>query len=398
MCCINHLVRDALRSPRERPRYGYVAPQYGQAKRVAWDFLKHYTDVIPGRQWNEAELRCDLPNGSRIQLYGADNPDSLRGVYLDGVVLDEYAQMKPSVWGEVIRPALSDRQGWAIFIGTPKGKNGFWELYRRAQPSAGADYFGDDWHAMMFRASETGILPEGELQAATRQMEPNEFAQEFECSFEAAILGAYYGEQMQRATDDRRICAFPHEPHAPVHTAWDLGVGDSTAIWFLQEVGREVHAIDYYEASGVGLDHYVGMLQSKGYVYGQHVLPHDVRVRELGTGKSRLEVLQALGLTVTVAPQLKVDDGIHQVRSLLSRMWMHAERCQRGIEALRQYRREWDERGGLFRARPCHDWTSHAADALRYYAVSAPLNYDTAGDDYQWGTGAASVVGGWMGA
>jgi hypothetical protein len=360
--CINALIAGAADCPLEAPRYAYIAPFYRQAKAVAWDYLKRFTAAIEGAAWNEGELRCDLPDGARITLYGADRPNSLRGLYLDGVVLDEYAQMRPEVWPEVVRPALADRQGWAVFIGTPMGRNGFWRLYREALSEPG-------WLAALYRASETHVLPPEELALAARTMSPEQYAQEFECSFDAAVAGAYYAPLVAAAEREGRVGAVPWEPKLLVHTAWDLGVGDSTAIWLAQAAGRELRLIDYYEASGVGLDHYARVLREKPYVYGEHLLPHDVAVRELGTGKSRLEMLASLGLRGRIVPALTVEDGIQAVRNLLPGAWIDAEKCAKGIEALRLYRREYDARRGAFKPRPLHDWTSHAADALRYLAI-----------------------------
>lgn len=359
--CINELIARAAANTRESPRYAYVAPLFTQAKDVAWQYLKQYTAPIPGTAVSETELRVDLPGGARIRLYGADNPDRLRGLYLDGVVLDEYAQIHPRLWSEVIRPALADRQGWAIFIGTPMGRNQLYEIYEQARAQ-------DDWLAALFRASETGIIPAAELAAARRAMSEEQYAQEFECSFDAAVLGAYYGKLLAAVEREGRIGSVPWEPTLPVHTAWDLGIGDSTAIWFCQRAGRELRLIDYYESSGVGLDHYARVLGERPYVYGEHLLPHDAEVKELGTGKSRVETLASLGLRPRVLPAMKVEDGINAVRNLLPLCWFDATRCARGIEALRQYRREWDDRLRAFRPRPLHDWTSHAADAFRYLA------------------------------
>jgi len=375
--CINELIAKAVASSLPEPRYAYIAPFYRQAKTVAWDYLKRFTGPIPGTRHNESELRCDLAGGARIRLFGADDPDRLRGLYLDGVVLDEFAQMNPRVWSEVIRPALADREGWAIFIGTPMGRNAFWEIYDRATRD-------ESWFAAQFRASETGVIGAAELAAARAVMSEEEYAQEFECSFDAAVAGAYYAKSIAAAEAEGRVTRVPWEPALPVHTAWDLGVGDSTAIWFCQQAGRELRLIDYHEASGVGLDHYAKLLGEKPYAYGDHLLPHDVRVTELGTGKSRLEVLAGLGIRARVVANLPVDDGIQAVRNLLPRCWIDAERCARGLEALRQYRREYDDRLRAFKARPLHDWTSHAADALRYLAVGlrpvesapAPIRYD----------------------
>ena len=252
VACINDLQRGALECDRLRPRFAYLSPFLRQSKAVAWDYLRHAmrdTRAL-GSTAHESELRVDYPNGAQVRLYGADNPDALRGIYLDGIVLDEYADMDPRVWAEIIRPALADRQGWAVFIGTPKGRNAFFELWRRAQAEEG-------WYAMMLRASESGLIPDGELALARRDLSDEQYLQEFECSFDAAVVGSYYGKLMARAEADKRIAGVPYDPAALVWTSWDLGIRDATAIWFAQVVGREIRIIDYYEASGVDLGHYV---------------------------------------------------------------------------------------------------------------------------------------------
>lgn len=390
--CVNDLLRAALTSDKDRPRFAYIAPLLKQAKDVAWDMLKHYSAPLKasGAEWNETELRVDLPNGGRVRLYGADNPDSMRGVYLDGVVMDEPAQMRPSMWNEVVRPALSDRAGWATFIGTPAGKNDFYDISERAKTS-------DDWFYLCLKASDTGLISESELADAKAQMGDDRFAQEYECSFEAAIQGAYYAEQLKRARDECRIARVPIERGLPVHTAWDLGMSDSTAIWFVQVVGREVRVIDYHEGSGVGLDEYARALKDRGHLYGTHYLPHDIAVRELSTGKSRFETLRGLGLTdIRVVPQHNVSDGINAVRRLLDRCWFNEDTCKRGLECLWQYRRDWDEKGKIWRNNPLHDWTSHGADAFRTFAAgwAEPQLKDRKDAWSQWDTPRRSVS--WM--
>lgn len=365
VACINELIRKAIECPLERPRFAYIAPLLKQAKEIAWDYLKHYSAPLKavGASYNESELRIDLPNGSRVRIYGADNPDSLRGIYLDGVVIDEPAQIRPSLWNEVVRPALSDRTGWAVFIGTPAGKNEFWEISERAQTSP-------DWFYLNLKASETGLIADEELRDARSQMGEDRFLQEYECSFEAAIQGAYYADALKRIRDEKRIAKVPYERGVAVFTAWDLGVSDSTAIWFIQTVGREVRVIDYYEGSGIGLDEYAKVLKEKGFVYGSHYLPHDIAVRELSTGKSRLETLRNLGLSdIVVVSAHNVNDGINAVRRMLDRCWFNEETTKRGMECLWQYRRDWDDRGKTWRNNPLHDWTSHGADALRTFAA-----------------------------
>ena len=303
VACINDLLRRAIADGKRDGRYAYIAPQYNQAKDIVWEYLKRFASPIPGVSFNEAELRCDLPNGARIRLYGAENADRLRGLYLDGVVLDEYADMRPSIWGEILRPLLADRLGWVVWIGTPKGRNSFYDLWEGALDKP-------DWFRLMLRASETSLIADAELADAKTQMTREQYEQEFECSFSAAIMGAYYAREMDEAERDGRLTSVPVERVALVHTAWDLGIGDSTAIWFAQMVGKEWRLVDFYEASGVGLDHYVRALRQRDYNYGAHYLPHDAEAKELGTGKSRTEVLRSLGLSsVQIIKAQRVEDG-----------------------------------------------------------------------------------------
>ncbi|MEA2781431.1 MAG: phage terminase large subunit [Rhodospirillaceae bacterium] len=368
VAAVNELIKRALTRPLARPRTAYIAPLFKQAKDLAWEYLKHYGLVVPGAVANESELRLDFPNGGRVRLYGADNPDALRGIYLDDVVLDEYAQMRAGLWSEVIRPALADRRGSATFIGTPMGRNAFCELWERAKD-------GPDWFALMLKASASSLIPPEELDAARAEMTADQYAQEFECSFDAAVAGSYYGALLQQAEAEKRVANVPWDPALPVHTAWDLGIGDSTAIWFFQQVGLEIHIIDYHENSGVGLSYYVGELElrrGKGWAFGEHILPHDAKAKELTTGKTREQALIGLGLIPRILPAEPVEDGINAVRNLLPRCWFDATRCTRGVEALRQYRREYDDRLKTFKGGPLHDWTSHAADAFRYLAMGLP--------------------------
>ena len=361
VACVADLVLSALVCKKQDGRYAYVCPQFNQAKDVAWIYIKRLTADIPNIQYNESELRADLPNGARIRLYGADNPDRLRGLYLDGVVLDEFSDMSPIVWGEVVRPMLTDRKGWAVFIGTPKGYNEFYKAYTKAE--------GDpEWFTMMLKASTSGLIDDKELTDARKGMTDEQYAQEFECSFDAAIRGAYYAKEIQRAQEDGRISRVPYDKALKVHTAWDLGVSDSTAIWYYQQVGREIRVIDYYEASGYGLDHYAGVLDKRGYLYGTHFAPHDIQVRELGTGKSRWDIAKGLGITFKTLPADSVQDGISTARLLISRMDFDEVRCAVGIDALRQYREKRDEKRGI-NLGPLHDWSSHAADSFRYLAM-----------------------------
>lgn len=360
------LVDAALRCPLQSPKFAYIAPYYAQAKDIAWSYLKQYTAKIPGVEINESELRVNFPTGGQIRLYGADNYNRMRGIYLDGCVLDEPADMDPRAWPEVVRPALSDRRGWACFIGTPKGENQFFETFElaKARPS--------EWFSLMLKASETKILPDEELDDARSMMSEEQYEQEYECSFQAAIMGAYYGKQMKAISDEKRICSVPYEPSLPVYTAWDLGLDDSTAIWFAQQAGREVRIIDYYETNNTALtDIARHLLNSMPYTYKEHYLPHDAEVREIMTARSRKESLESLGLTpIHIAPKHTVEDGIEAVRQMLPRCVFDAGKTEQGIKALRHYQREFDEKLKAFKTRPRHDWASHAADAFRYMALS----------------------------
>jgi phage terminase large subunit len=367
--CINDKIRQATSNTRTfpPPRYSYIAPTYTQAKDVAWGYLKHYSSVIPGIKLSESELWVEYPhNGARFRLYGADNYDRMRGTYNDDVTIDEPAQIDPRAWPEVIRPTLADYNGGATFIGTPAGRDWFYKVDRLEDGT-----LAPDWFRLTLKASDTGIIAPEELESLKSGLSEEQYAQEFECSFDAAVVGAYYGRLMAQAEADDRITRVPYEPSAQVWTAWDLGMRDATAIWFCQTVGREIRIIDYYESSGADLAHYVNQLRSRPYAYAGHFVPHDAQAKELGTGKSRLEVLESLGLNnITVAPMHRVEDGINAVRVFIPKCWFDAKKCARGIDALKLYRSEFDDKLQAFKPRPVHDWTSHAADAMRYLAMT----------------------------
>lgn len=360
---VNQLIDAALRCKKPDGRFGYLAPYYSQAKDIAWVYLQRYALPVPGTGINETELRVDFPNGARVRLYGADNYDRLRGIYLDGVVLDEYADIDPRAWPEVILPTLTDRQGWAAFSGTPKGRNHFCDIYEKA---------ADDpaWYAGIFKASETGVIPTGELDNARKSMLHEQYLQEFECSFQAAIVGAYYGEGISQAETEKRICSVPYDPGVKVDTSWDLGWDDATAIWCVQRVGREQHFIDYIEGSNVGLNWYVNELNRRGYTYGEHILPHDAEVHELGSGKSRIETLKSLGLgNIRTIPAHEINDYINAGRRLMPAAWFDKEKTKRGVECLRQFRRQWDDKRSAFAETPYRNWATHGAFAYGHYAM-----------------------------
>ncbi len=345
-------------------RYAYIAPYYAQAKLVAWDYLKKYSESVRVGKPNESELRVDLFNGARCRLLGADNADSLRGIGLDGVVLDEYSQCRPSVFGEIIRPALADRQGWCTFIGTPKGRVGLYDIYHGHEP-----WDGDGFYRLLLKQSETHILPQSEVDDLKKRLTEDQFAQEMECSFDAAIRGAVYGKYMATVRAEKRITRVPYDPSLLVYTGWDLGRHDPTAIWFSQTKGRETRLIDYYESSGIDVAHYAGVLKQRDYNYGGHILPHDGAKKEFTSDKSAQDVLASLGVKpLIILTQHRPEDGINAARLLMPMCVFDEERCKRGIECLEQYHYEFDEKLMTLKANPVHDWASHGADAFRYLA------------------------------
>jgi hypothetical protein len=362
---VNHLIKGAMLCRKERPRFGYIAPTYTQGKATSFDYFQHYSRPIPDTKVNLSELRVDYPNRGQCRIYGADNPDSLRGLYFDGVVLDEYGLHGPRTFSEVVGPTLVDRGGTALFLGTPNGKNQFYDMAQFAKEQVAAG--NPEWFYAEYKASQTGLLSKEFLDSQRAMMTADEYAQEFECSFEASVKGAVFAREVIKAREDGRVTNVPYDPMLRVDTDWDLGIGDATAIWFSQSTpGGEVRLIDYYEATGEGLAHYRKVLDSKPYTYGTHWAPHDIQVREFTSGHSRLDAARSLGLHFQITPKVEqLEDGIHAARMLFPRCWFDQTKCRRGIEALQHYKWDFNTRIQEFTPRPVHDWSSHAADAFR---------------------------------
>lgn len=416
---INKLIKAAALCEKPDPRFGYLAPYFVQAKDIAWNYLKHYAAPVmsaPGPfsgKPNESELSIRFPhNNAVVRLYGAENVERMRGLYFDGVVVDEGQDIAPSALTSVIIPALSDREGWLDVSGTPKGwGNLLGKTYKMALAANEANRLLDlppEWFTQVLKASQTGILPAAELARLRKLMPDNEYLQEFECDFDAAITGAYYAKGISDAEFDGRITAVPHDRSHKVHTWWDLGISDSMTIWFVQVVGREIRVIDYYEASGYGLDHYARVLQGldgeedqsrwaarSKYNYGKHVGPHDIAVREIGTGKSRIETASSLGIEFTVAPNIPVKDGIDAVRMTFNRFVFDARRTEVGRDALKQYQEKIDEKRGVSLG-PLHNWASHAADAFRIGVVELEEPRIRERMEEREQAGMAHGAGGWM--
>ena len=354
--------------PLPNPRFAYIAPTIGQAEQIAWDYFKQYLGMIPGIKFNESKLRITLPHPrgtATIYLFGAENFERMRGLYLDGYILDEYADMHPDVRDKVLLPTLSDRKGWEIIIGTPKGDNAFKALY---------DYGRDhpDWFTCHHSAEDTGLIDAEELKMLKTTMSDEAYRQEYLCDFGAAPSGYFYQKQMDILRDDGKITGVPHDASTGVCTFWDLGYNDSGTVWFIQEVGREIHVIDYIENNGVGLEWYVNEVHNKPYGYSKHFLPHDVEHHEISTGRTRRDYLENLGLVnVEVVPRSQnISEDIHATRVILPKCYFDKIKCEKGIKALRAYRKKYDAKTQTYSNKPVHDWASHGADGFRQFAVS----------------------------
>lgn len=363
------LVLGALETALPKPQFAYLAPQRDQAKRVAWTYLKDLTRPMWSKAPNESELKLSLHNGhggeSTIYVAGADNYDALRGMYFDGVVLDEVGDIRPSAWYTVLRPALSDRRGWAIFAGTPRGKNLFWNLREEAR-------LNPKTHLLLeLPASKTGIIHPDELADAKVQMTPEAFEVEYECSFDAAVPGAYYAKQVGEAYEQGRIGAFPVDPAFPVHLVADLGYTDSCAWWGWQETAGGYRVVEFMEDDNQPIKHYIDWVKSRPYKVGTVYLPHDAKAKSLQTGKSIIEQFLSNGITPRLVTEMSLQDGIEAARMILPFCWFDESPTYDGVDHLRAYMREWDEKTQTYRNRPKHDQHSHAADAFRYLALAA---------------------------
>lgn len=365
VAAVNELVIRAIYTSKKNAQYAYIAPFRQQAKNIAWNYLKEAVDGL-AVEVRESDLSVLLPNGSKISLYGADNPDSLRGLYFMGIVVDEMADIRPSLWQEVMLPTLADHKGWAVIMGTPKGKgNKLYEFYQLAKTD-------ENWFSLTLKASTSGLLDPEELEGMKSQMSDAQFEQEFECSFTAALTGTYYSKVLDRLEREGQINdKIHHDPQFPVNAAADIGFSDSTVIWFWQERPDGLAIIDCEEAHGQPLQYYFDLFESKPYQYETIWLPHDARAKTLQTGKSTIEQFLERQYPVNIAPNLSVQDGIEAVRVTMPYCWFNEQTCSEGIEALRVYRRKYDELNKVFMDKPLHDWASDFADAFRYLALVA---------------------------
>lgn len=408
-------------------QYGHILPLLGQAKSVAWEPLKRIAAAVPGHKPNESELSIKYPrrpvfpnrvrmslrgplnpdvNSTTVRLFGADNPDAFRGLPFSGVSYDEYSQHPPNIHGEVVSKALADHVGYGVFAGTIKGKN---QLFRTFEAAKG----NPAWFALWQDVDKTLATEEGATITAIRRsmqddleqiqqglMTQAEFDQEWYLSPTAAIKGAYYGKELNAALREGRIRMVPYDPALYVYDVWDLGKGPKMAVGMFQRFGRAVQMIDFLQGKeSDGIPQIIKLLKEKPYVWGKHFAPHDIRSTDLGTGKTRLETAGKLGWLFEVVKEMRVDDGINAGRLMFPRLWIDETNCQQFIDAIGQYRQEWDEKRGMFRDSPLHDWTSHAADMYRYAAIvedqmtnEKPRAEPPAPQSYPSGSGS------WMGA
>jgi len=352
--------------------YYYFLPTYKQGRKIIWEgigkdgfkFLNHIPEQLIHRK-NDQEMFIELVNGSIMRVIGSDNYDAIVGTNPIGCIFSEYALQNPLSWA-FMRPILAENDGWAVFISTPRGKNHFYDMLETAKNN-------DKWFSETLTVEDTKIITEEQINDEREAgMEEDLVQQEFYCSFDAAAQGAYYSENVKKLREDNRICKIPVEDHLEVHTAWDLGIDDATAIIFFQIFGKELRIIDYEEHSGEGLEFYADMLKDKGYSYGTHYMPHDISVRELSTGRSRLEIAEEIGITpIIIAPKLSIEDGIQACRRIWERVWVNdTKEGNYFVDTISQYHKEYNEKRRTYRTRPFHDWTSHCADAFRTLAVS----------------------------
>lgn len=377
--------------------YYYFFPTFTEGKRIMWDgigadgkpYLHHFPDEIIAAK-NETEMQIRTGNGSLFQIIGTDKFNRVRGPNPIGCVFSEYSNQDPRAW-DVIRPILTENNGWAIFLYTPRGKNHGWHLYDMAKHN-------DLWFASLLtvhdtrRADGTPVISAQAIEEEHKAgMAEDMIQQEFYCSFEGGIVGAYYAELINDARKAERIRSVPYDPATPVHTGWDLGMDDMNAIWFFQVVGPWINIIDYFEDSGKGLSYYMSILADKkeelGYRYGEYYFPHDIEVRDLSQegDRTRKEYLeQEWNIKITTVPRIKTQgEGIQAVRSMLPKAYFDELRCERGVNALENYRREWDDKNKTYRNYPLHDWASHGAKAMESVAIGLQRQLKSAGVSMQ---------------
>ena len=379
--CWNYLIMCAVRKV---GIYYYFFPHFSQGRKILWDgvdkdgfrLLDHIPKELIDGTPNSTEMKIRLKNGSLIQIIGTNNIDSIVGTNPIGCVFTEYSLQDPRAW-QLIRPILVENGGWAVFNFTPRGANHGKDIYEMSRNNKG-------WFCQLLTVEETDVMSEEDIQKERESgMSEDYIQQEFYCSFTLGIEGSYYAKYLQDARDEDRIGPVAWAKNSKVHTSWDLGYGDSCAIIFYQCIGAAIHIIDYYENHGEGLSHYVSVLQSKPYIYGDHYAPHDIESHAFSSGMSAKEVGASLGVKFITLPTLKLrlEEGIEALRSIFPRLYIDGEKAKHLIKCLENYRKEFDQRLEVYKDRPRHDKYSHGADAARYLAIAIRRHVDTRDDD-----------------
>ena len=366
---VNDLIFGALECQGRKPQLAYIGPTYSQAKRVAWSYLKDYAEPYLSRPPQEAELKITLKNDSVIYVLGADNADSLRGMYLDGAVPDEYALFRPSVFSQVIRPALSDRNGWALFASTPRGKNLFYDVCQTAKRNP------EEWFHLDLPANTSGIISASELAELRRDMDPEDFAQEYLCSFDSALKGAIYATEVNTMFLESRVVESGlYDKNLPAHCVFDLGFTDATVcIWFQIGRGSSIRIVACEATTGTSIFEHLDRIHQFEGELGDVFLPHDARAKNLQTGKSIIEQFLSQGIVPRIIPNHKIRDGISAVRRLFPLLTLESSSTGDLLEAMKAYRRTWDDNKLMFSDVPVHDWASDYCDCLRYLAMACAM-------------------------
>lgn len=364
--------------------YWHCLPEYLQGRKAIWTAVNAHSgrrrvdEAFPHQlraSTNDNEMFIRFHNGSTWQVVGSDRYDATVGAAVAGITYSEYALSNPSAWA-YHRPILEENNGWAAFITTPRGANHAKALFEHAQQTPG-------WFAERLTIEDTHALTAEQIAYARSEyvslygadIGRAQFEQEYMCSFTAAILGAFYALEMQAVRDEGRVLAVEHDPAQPVHTAWDLGVRHDTAIWWFQVVGAQILILDHYAANGAGLEHFAGVLrereQSRGWRTGTCFVPHDAKVKEWGSSRTRIETMeQEFDLRPELCRDASFDDGINAVRRMLPLCVFHPRTEPTGMAALEQYRRAWDDDKKAFKHQHIDDWTADTCDAFRYLALS----------------------------
>lgn len=390
------LIRDPCQA-----KYVYPTSVMGRSNlwealdREGFKFINHIPEEIRDGDPNDTRMlikvknntfNTDDPTASMFQVVGANHPDSLRGGGSKLFIFSEWAEHDPYTW-DVVEPILRENDGIAVFNTTPKGDNHARALFEFAKdhPKWWVETLTVDDTKVFTKQQMDGIKADVvrrfEAQGRSEEEALAYVEQEYYCSFDSPVIGSYYGAAVRKAEADNRITTVPYEQRLPVYTAWDLGIDDSMTIWFYQILGMEIRFIDYYENSGEGLSHYALIMQEKKYIYSTALAPHDINVRELGTGKSRLEIGIKLGIKFKPVPKLRIDEGINAGRTIFNQCYFDKDKCSRGLQALKNYKKDWDDKNMVYRKGPLHNWASHGADAFRTFAVGFRKPYEQGEQD-----------------